>query len=325
MNIYYLGLREKTVQYTKFFKDLILVKSGETPSLLCYEDIMKEQIDYNLLENFIPISNFYDKMIEKVCLIDNKALFMPYNQATQEHLKNKNKLICINNLELIKSLNNKPKSREMLKGVVKCLDYLYVKGKDITFKKINSLFKGVSTKYVVQEFVGFGGIGTFVLSEANENEILKELNPENYYSISKYFENIVSANSTFMIGDEILIFESSIQKILKSFNLLYNGWDFEQYEKLDKSLKNKIYKQTYDIAKKLKEMGYVGVGGVDYIIKEDEVYFIEINPRFQVSSEALDKSLQEKNFPSIFELQYLCFCDREKFNYWSKIISQKIE
>lgn len=313
MNIYYLGLRDKTIKHTNFFKDKILIKSNVETNFPCYEKLLGHEFDYNLMENFVPICNFYDKMIEKVCELDKDAVFMPYNQGTIEYMKNLDKLVCVNDLNLIKMLNNKPSSRIFFKNVAKVLDYVYLNGKEISFNKINSLFNTSGKKYVVQEFTGFGGIGTYILSKENETTILSKLNKNNNYSISIYIEDNISINNTFMISkDKITIFDGTVQNILVKDELLYDGWSFEKYENLDNNLKNKIYKQTFEIAKKLQEAGYIGIGGVDYILKGDTIYFMEINPRFQASSEGLDKKLQEQGLPSIFEMQYNCFLNNKR-------------
>ena len=67
------------------------------------------------------------------------------------------------------------------------------------------------------------------------------------------------------------------------------------------------------IAKKLQSIGYRGIGGIDYLLKDNCIYFMEVNPRFQASSEYLDKLLIDKGLPGIFELNYLAFYDETKF------------
>ena len=62
-----------------------------------------------------------------------------------------------------------------------------------------------------------------------------------------------------------------------------------------------------NICKKLQELGYLGVVGIDYIYTDNELFFIEINPRFQGSTKQIDKLLKESNLPSIFEYNYNCF------------------
>ena len=54
-------------------------------------------------------------------------------------------------------------------------------------------------------------------------------------------------------------------------------------------------------------MEYMGVLGIDFIKVENEFYFIEINPRFQGSTQKVDKILKDNNLPSIFEYNYNFF------------------
>lgn len=322
MNIYHIGLKDNVIQHSNFFKDAILVRSKTKTNIPTCDEFTKKNMDYNDLDNFIPICNYYDSMIEYVLSYDKTAKFMPYNQITIQHLKNVDKLICINDLPLIQQLNNKPEMRKLLKGIVTLLDYKYIQGKDINYENINKMFGKTNnnTQYVVQEFVGFAGIGTFILNPNNEKDILPNIKQDSYYSISEYIENNIPINNTFMISNnEILIFDGSCQNILMQNGLFYHGWDFEKYTTLDTKLRKRIYNQTLKIAKKLKKLGYIGIGGVDYILKDNNIYFMEINPRFQTSSEYLDKIIQERGFPSIFELQYLCFYDEKQFKYWKKI------
>ena len=49
----------------------------------------------------------------------------------------------------------------------------------------------------------------------------------------------------------------------------------------------------------------------DYNIQTDELFFIEINPRFQGSTRYLDRILQENNFKSIYEYNYNAFYNIE--------------
>ena len=227
-------------------------------------------------------------------------------------MKNIDNVVCYNDIELIKNLNNKPKCRRILEDVVKILDYKYLNAKEIDYNHINNLFENKFEKYVVQQPVGFGGVGTFILGKSDK--IHNVLNSKIVYSVSGYIENAKSINNTFMISDNYIhIFDGSFQIIVANKELEYDGWDFEAYKKLSKSIKDKIYKQTFKIAEKLKSLGYRGIGGVDYLLKDDQLYFMEINPRFQASSEELDKMLVKKGCVNIFELNYLSFYNEVKF------------
>ncbi len=58
-------------------------------------------------------------------------------------------------------------------------------------------------------------------------------------------------------------------------------------------------------------MGYRGVGGIDYLVYNDEVYFVEINPRFQASTLLLNIALNEVGLPCMQELQLDAFSGRK--------------
>ncbi len=311
MNIYYLGLKKKLVKNNNYFKKLVVLEGGDENDI-CYESIYKQKLDYNDLNNFKAISKFYDKIINKIKKEDKDCYFMLYNQASIEFMKNTNRILCANDINLVKTLNNKPKCREFLSNETKCLQYKYYKAKDISFEKMKEVFGDKFNKFVVQQPSGFAGYGTHLLDSSND--VLKNLNKKITYSVSGYVENSVSLNNTFMISDNYIhIFEGSYQNIKVGKELNYDGWDFDTYKSLDNKVKKLINNTTINIAKKLQRAGYRGICGVDYILKDDNLYFMELNPRFQASSEYLNKVLIEKGLPSLFELNYMAFYKEADF------------
>lgn len=311
MELYYLGLKKKIVQNNNYFKKLIILEGGNDDDI-CYENIYKKKLDYNDLKNFKTISEFYDEIINKIEKKDKDCRFMLYNQASVEFMKNTDRILCVNDIDLVKTLNNKPKCRDFLENEITCLQYKYLKSKDISYEKMRMMFGDSYNKFVVQQPSGFAGYGTYLLD--NSNSILKKLNNEVIYSVSGYVENAISLNNTFMISDDFIhIFEGSYQNIKVNKELNYDGWDFDSYKMLSKNLQDLIRNNTMKIAKKLQQSGYRGICGVDYILKGNNLYFMEINPRFQASSEYLDKSLIKKGLPSLFELNYMAFYNKVDF------------
>lgn len=321
MNFYYLGLIEKTIQYNNFFKKAVLVSDSISDKNFTYKKLYGENIDYNELKNFKKISRFYDRCVKIILKEDKDAKFIIYNQAGAKYMHTKKNVLCLNNAKLIDKLNNKPISRKILKDNINLLTYKYLKGKDIhSFDSINSLFRKQSRKYVIQQPVGFGGLGTYIINKHNSQEILDKLEKNTTYSISEFVENSIPINHTFIISkNNILLFDASLQIIEETNELNYAGFDFDGYKNLKQSLKDKINEQTVKITKKLQKLGYRGIGGIDYIVKDNIVYYMEINPRFQGSSYEIDKQLITKALPSIFQLNYLSFYDENNF---TKIIKK---
>lgn len=54
-------------------------------------------------------------------------------------------------------------------------------------------------------------------------------------------------------------------------------------------------------------MNYRGICGLDFIVQNNKLYFIEINPRFQGSSFLINRTLFENNLPSLYELNEMAF------------------
>lgn len=308
MGIYYLGLKKKLVQNSHFFNKIIVLEGGDSNDI-CYESIYKKKLEYNDLKNFKAISKFYERMMKRVEKEDKDCRFMLYNQASIEFIKSTGRIVCLNDLKLVKMLNDKPKCREFLSKEINSLNYKYFKAKDITFKKMKEAFGDGFNKFVVQQPSGFAGFGTFLLDESDS--VINKLDSKITYSVSGYVENSLSLNNTFLISDDYIhIFDGSFQNIKVGKELNYDGWDFDAYKSLSEKMQEKIEKSTIKIAKKLQKEGYRGIGGVDYIMKGDDLYFMEINPRFQSSSEYLDKLLVQKGLPSIFELNYMAFYNK---------------
>ncbi len=125
--------------------------------------------------------------------------------------------------------------------------------------------------------------------------------------MSEYIENAISVNvHAFISNDDTIIFPPSIQIVEHKENkLLYGGADFYSVDiLLDDDAKKAIYANGKSIASKLKILGYKGVFGIDFLVDGKEVYFVEINPRFQASTFLLNQALIENNLPSIHYLQY---------------------
>ena len=58
-------------------------------------------------------------------------------------------------------------------------------------------------------------------------------------------------------------------------------------------------------------MGYRGVLGIDFILdKEGNIYFMELNPRFQASSFLISKYLEKYCNTNIAELHYLAISNK---------------
>lgn len=142
------------------------------------------------------------------------------------------------------------------------------------------------------------------------------------YFLSKYLDNI-PVNITLVIGKyETIKLPISVQ-LIKQINdrFKYVGADFIYASKLGDKAINKINDYANIIALELKQLGYQGIVEIDYIIdNNDNVYFMELNPRFQASSFIINKYLEKYCSTNLSELHYLAITNKcMGNNYLDKI------
>ena len=189
-----------------------------------------------------------------------------------------------------------------MKKVVPMLKYYMVKGKDFNYKD----YSIIADEFVLQLPHGSGGSKTFFCNKENFQQVELSLIPNEIYSVSAYEKNNIPYNIHCLIGkNQIELLPPSEQELEIIDKIEYIGSNYNV--NIPKHIKDKIITYSYKICEKLQSMGYLGILGIDYIYAKDELYFIEINPRFQGSTRQLDKLLIDNNLPSIFEYNYNFF------------------
>lgn len=169
-------------------------------------------------------------------------------------------------------------------------------------------------RFVVQAPVASGGSGTFVMSNRNEIRIMERLSndPSQKYLCSIYQERNISANIHAIIFDrDILFTPCSIQLMHEdSDRLMYRGADFVAFHNLSspvfgigreayQSLVETYRAHAMAVCKKLQEMGYRGVCGIDALLYRNNaksrynIALLELNNRFQSSTGLVNRALRD--------------------------------
>ena len=302
----YVGPKELTIENTSFFDYSITLFGNNSDKNISYT--------INTLDNVLefeywnPDSNQREINIYNELLKNIKEPFEimahDYKIVSQCIIPKNAKLLCKNSDNLINLFNNKIKTKNVLKGIVPMLDYTYVKGKDFDYKKYNN------KTIVVQHPLGSGGSKTFLCNKDNYNAVKNSLIKEDIYIISEYMKDNIPYNIHAVIGNRnYVIFPPSMQELEVDQKIEYIGSNYDI--EIPNNIKEKIEDYTNKICKRLKEIGYRGILGIDYIYTNNELYFIEINPRFQGSTRQLDKILIDNKLPSIFQYNYLSFNKKE--------------
>ena len=261
-------------------------------------------------------SAFIDFIIENIKTRLNQNYFVFYNQSYAYEIINlypkcKNHIININSKELLNWLANKTLVRLWVKNIINVPPFCAVPGSECTYSNLKFLFPH-QNKFVVQDNFSSGGIGSVIIeSNCKYKANNATIDPHDLYLVSPLLENSFSVNLHMLIGKhEQVLFPISIQVIEPNKSpFIFRGSDFIEAKQIPKSVVQKVHNCARKIGEKLAGMEYRGICGLDFIIRGNEVYFIEINPRFQGSSFLINRALSEKNLPSLYILNERAFCN----------------
>lgn len=212
--------------------------------------------------------------------------------------------ICLNPREILSVLNNKIHMRLWLNNKISLTPYATCFGKECLLDYFQHLFPNIE-RFIIQKSISSGGDGTFIMSKMNEKSVLAQLNPNELYLVTPFIEMSVPVNIHISIHkDNILVFPGSMQLIENLHDqMLYRGADYVTYSRLTAIQKENLHFEAQKIGRLLHDLGYRGVCGLDFLVTENSVFFIEANPRFQASTALLNKALVENGMPSIHELE----------------------
>lgn len=302
-NLYYIGIKESDLEgCDKLYQGSLTILGSGKNGNISYSSNTSERINHNSDENEKEVNEWLNNNALKILANHPRTKFMFYNQEKvfeydEAVIEN---TICYNSKELINRINNKFLMREWLKNDVPILQYQYKSGIEILS---NNDFIGNHKQLVVQSKNSNGGSHTFLLNKQNLNQMKEAINPNDIYSVSQYCENNIPVNINCVISkNDIVLFPASVQIIKADKNFIYRGADFIAYKKIEQDIKNKVKKYSLAICEQLQKIGYLGILGIDYIIYHQEAYFMEINPRFQSSTNLLNMALKENNQTTVNEL-----------------------
>lgn len=293
----YIGIRESDISYSDNFFDINICMFSEkgkqytsrTNQNIPDKDVLND-MKRRALENhfFNPEYKFYF-----------------YNQMAaynypKEIIQNS---IGINAKEILEFLNNKACIKEWLnQNGIPVVRYETFMGNEILYSVLTKHFNNCNA-FVVQDAHGGGGIGTFYVDGKNCSEIAKRLQPFQRYLASPYLPN-VSVNTHVFVADKQTVLSPGSVQIIENRDeqLCYRGADFIVFRELSMNIRNQIKILSLQIADMLRQKGYRGIAGIDFIVTDvEKIYCCEINPRFQASSFLLDRYLQGKKKTNAYE------------------------
>ena len=296
-NIIWIGARESDIEKEKMFFGSITRYGTNSKSNVAFinNDFTD---DYNV---------FLKKTIENAMEMTKNCKFIFANPENAYKFGRKvyEYSLCLNKQVLFESLNNKIFFRQLISDVVKVPPSIIIEtSSNLDYEFIKSIFNNKFDYFVIQSANSAGGENTFLLSKNTQQDIY------NYFCgqtlVTPYFQGAVAVNVHIVLSaNDFRIFPPSIQLISNLFH--YTGCDFIYFRSLDKTIRDKIISQCSLIAKKLLTLGALGLFGVDILIADKSIYFIECNFRYQGSTFLLNEALCENGLNSVFSIHYDSF------------------
>jgi len=306
-NLYWAGMREDEIAACAqlFDGSITFIGSNDGATNLAYLAEFPDD-DYNY-----PNSRQYAWFFAKICEIaakNSQAKFLFYNETTFWHSASRDeklakKCLILNSRESVFLCADKFACYKIFDKIVLNLPRKYLTGAQIAALDF-------AKPLVAQARYGLSGNGTFLLAENSARAILPQLNAAEIYAVSEYQTSNVPINIHAMIApNKTILFPPSEQIIkLENNRLCYEGADFAKFlREVSAATCAKVKDYTVKICEKLREFGYRGILGIDFIVTGGGIYFMEINGRFQASSRKLSEFLRCENLPTLQELQLKIF------------------
>ncbi|MFH1847172.1 MAG: ATP-grasp domain-containing protein [Candidatus Omnitrophota bacterium] len=186
-----------------------------------------------------------------------------------------------------------------------------IKGRISRLGKVSydDLAKELSLPFVVQFPFGSSGLFTFIVQKKEEYENIQNKYPKNIAVLRRYINGFsLNVNAVIVSAEhEPKVFCSfpSLQIVgvpeCGNFPSAFCGNDYTSAQMVEKNIIKQVERQIGTIGGWMAKAGYRGIFGMDFLVEDDIVYPVEINPRFQ-NSTALFTAIQNKTGMSQYAL-----------------------
>lgn len=309
-NLYWVGPRESDINdIDQLFKGSVTIFGSGVNQNISYSKVSK-RINHN--NDNASCDKFFKDTLLNIIANNPLAKFLFYNQ---EHAYRYGPDVLahsvgINDKSLLDILNDKSRCRYMLSDIVDVIPYITMNKSGCSYSNFIHLMP--YSEFVLQKTVSSGGDGTYHITSHSDIPDIISLEDAGDYILSPYLKDGISTNIHLIISaKDVILFPSSIQIVCEQQEqLLYYGADYVCFQFLPLQIKEKIEETSLKIGRFIQKKGYKGILGIDYMINGDRVYFMELNPRFQASTELLNKSLYLQKQITMQELHLSAFADQ---------------
>lgn len=306
-HLYWIGIRESEIEDTfqLFAGSITIFGSGKRGNHAFEREF---HLRYNYNQDNEQWNLYVANQARDIIRADPECQFLLYDLEEMEQYGPivASRAICLNPVSLLRLLSNKFQARQWLSETVPILPYQMLSGANIRYEQLKESFSG-ETEFVVQSSYSCGGCGTWLLTADTGAQCLKQLGLDSRYAVSPYQKDSVSPNVHLIIYPQaVLVLPPSIQLLeVDERGFAYKGADYPAYLLLDTELQCSVETYARQIGDVLRRAGYRGVCGIDFLISHGNVYFMEINARFQSSTFLLNRAMKEAGWKTSLQALHI--------------------
>lgn len=302
--IIWIGPRESDIYYSNIPFFMSVTYNGDTSTTHAFTNQINTRINqYN--SNMWNLPQFLrDELLPYINNSDIEFMFYNPMQSYMLGAQYSVQSICCSPRHAIEIIRHKGKMRSIVSEYIDVVPFVQFTGNILPQATFNVKTDGT---YILQKVISSGGYETRKMSLEECAKYVSENSSEEVYILSPYLTNAVPINVHLVIfDDDCIVFPPSLQILQESHrHFIYIGADF--HTNFESDIYSKIISESKKVANCMRNMGYRGVCGIDYMLTQDKLLFLEVNARFQSSTFLLNRLLLEKEMPSVHELNLMAF------------------
>ncbi len=239
--------------------------------------------------NLLLDGHYSDEVQKKLHNGTNCIMYRSLKELEKYTRHNKKVKIYSSPVRLKNIFDNKILFREKIETMgIKSIPGKVIFIRDIDFASANKMF---GKKFVIKYPVASSGEKTHLVEDSDSYENLITEYTNEPVIIERFLDGY-SLNVNAVVGENSSKISALSMQIIGTKTLVgkifgFGGNDFASVRYIPTKIKEKIFNQTEKIIQWMSKWGYRGMMGIDFIVSDEKVYPVEINPRFQNSTSIL--------------------------------------
>jgi predicted ATP-grasp superfamily ATP-dependent carboligase len=277
---------------------------------------IRKNYSNNDINNFLK-SNLKEEIIEKLKNGSNCIMYRSINELEKLSSKNKKIRILSAPVKLKNFFDNKILFREKIFEI----GLKAIPGEIIRMNEVNYdyLKENYGNKLVLKYPSASSGSKTYLISNADTYNKIKTIYKAEPVIAEKFMKGF-SVNINAVIGERENIISAPSMQIIGIKSLIegefgFAGNDFSAVKFISKDIRNEMQFMITNLMNWMRNSGFRGMMGIDFLVSDGDVYPVEINPRFQNSTSLLTLQEIEMNRAPLVFFHLLEFAGAIKNNF----------